>query len=891
MKKTVHIISHSHWDREWYLPFEQFRIRLVDLIDRTLDLLESETSGFHYFHMDGHVLLVDDYLQIKPEQEERVRRLVQAGKLFIGPWYVLQDAFLTSGEAQARNLQYGIRRAKELGGVTMVGYFPDTFGNISQAPQLLHEFGIDNAVFGRGINAIAEENKVQNQGREGYHSELCWESPDGSRVISVFLANWYHNGMELPVEISEASGRAPVLLANVERFAATDQLLLMNGCDHQPVQSDVGKAIETLQAVKPGYRFIHSNFPQYMASIQQQSNKLQTVTGELTSQLTDGWTTLVNTASSRLYLKQWNCKVQRELERWVEPFTAIAWMLGDEYPAGFVRQAWLQLLQNHPHDSICGCSLDEVHEEMVIRFKKAWQISETLSLKALQSIAERIDTAAWVDLLGVTQSSPKAYPIVVFNPLPRLRNEWVEVDVDSAMELSLHQFVLLNEAGLEVTCEIKDQGWVQGFTLPDDRFRIPWKKRRYSLRFWAKLVPGLGHRSFLWISRDQLATQPLLERLDQPIEQTFCRLADQQAIIENSYLSLLVDYDGSIMMTNKTNGKVYRDLLVLENTGDTGNEYTYIQAEGAVTITTKGVKALLEDVSTPTEARLRITHRMLLPVSRQGRARANQLLEQPVELIISLSPEANRAVFELKLHNLVRDQRLRVLFPTDLETDDVYADAPFDVVKRAVKPWDGWTNPARCERMQNFVDISDGDDGVMVITEGLPEYEVLRDGRNTIAVTLLRSVGEIGDWNYFPTPEAQCLGPFRAQFAIVAHQGMYHEALREPVELLSPLRAVTTGVHAGSLKPSASWLTLKPSAETMWFSSMKKAETFEGIQFRFVNTGNLPVKVDMEGLLVDVRANGIVETMMNEHVLESGGDPRAKQWPSKKICSIGVRLS
>ncbi|HEY0829075.1 MAG TPA: alpha-mannosidase, partial [Bacilli bacterium] len=287
-KKIVHIISHTHWDREWYMPFEKFRMRLVDLIDRTLDLLESKDSDFSFFHLDGHVLLVDDYLEIRPGQETRIRKLIESNKLFIGPWYVLQDAFLTSGEAQIRNLQMGIHRAEQLGGATKVGYFPDTFGNISQSAQLLRGFEIDTAVFGRGINSIAENNTVVNEQNSGYHSELWWESPDGSRVLSVFLANWYHNGMELPTDAGRAAERAKAVLENVEKYATTQHLLLMNGCDHQPVQADVGKAIQTLNEVLPDYTFVHSNFPKYFSGLQMNSKQWQTVSGELISEFTNG---------------------------------------------------------------------------------------------------------------------------------------------------------------------------------------------------------------------------------------------------------------------------------------------------------------------------------------------------------------------------------------------------------------------------------------------------------------------------------------------------------------------------------------------------------------------------------------------------------------------------
>ena len=159
MKKQLHIISHSHWDREWYMGFEQHRARLVELMDALIDKMESDEE-YRYFHLDGHVLAIEDYLEIRPEKRSRLEKLIRDGRIQVGPWYVLQDEFLTSGEANVRNMLEGLRYCEENGyEPVMSGYFPDAFGNISQAPQILRGFGIDNAVFGRGMGVIFEDNK------------------------------------------------------------------------------------------------------------------------------------------------------------------------------------------------------------------------------------------------------------------------------------------------------------------------------------------------------------------------------------------------------------------------------------------------------------------------------------------------------------------------------------------------------------------------------------------------------------------------------------------------------------------------------------------------------------------------------------------------------------
>ncbi|MFD0713302.1 alpha-mannosidase [Paenibacillus sp. GCM10027626] len=858
--KTVHIISHSHWDREWYMPFEKFRMRLVQLMDRVLELLETEGNGFEFFHMDGHVIPIDDYLEIRPDQESRIRKLVEAGKLFVGPWYVLQDAFLTSGEAQIRNLQIGLRRAEQLGGTVKIGYYPDTFGNISQTAQLLCGFAIDTAVFGRGINAIAENNTVDADSIDRYPSELWWESPDGSKVLSVFLANWYHNGMELPTDPVAARERAKVVLENVERAATTQHLLLMNGCDHQPVQADIGQAIDVLNRILPDYTFIHSHFPNYFASLRSSPADWPTVSGELIGEYTTGLGTLVNTASARMHLKQWNVRLQTELERWVEPFTAIAHLLGEPYPEAFVRHAWKLLLQNHPHDSICGCSIDEVHEEMVTRYRKAWQIAETLSSKALESIATAVDTASLLASAESESAKGVAVPVVVFNSLGWERSEWVIAEVDTEEEIQTDRWVLLDCKGEPVPYDCEDRGWVHGFTLPDDKFRITWKKRRYILRFFARNVPSVGHQSFLWMEKAAMPAPEFPQR-----KLPICTVSDSSALLENAYLRVEVEGDGRVRLTDKETGRVFKDLLILEDTGDIGDEYMYVAAQGTEPITTAGRPARLENVSTNFAASVRLEHILELPVEREASTRSSQKKKQKIEILLSLGTEARSVEVEVSFDNQIKDHRLRVLFPSDLRTDSVYADAPFDVVKRNIEPWSGWTNPARNERMQSFFDLSDGSGGLAIAAEGLPEYEVLRDGRNTMALTLLRSVGELGDWNYFPTPGAQCIGPYSARFAIVPHRGDYRFAVREAYQFNVPMRAITTSIHGGSLAPELSWAAIEcdPSVQ---LTALKMADSGHGVTVRLVNLGMEEQVVHMRGELFK-RSRATHETSLNEQII------------------------
>ena len=385
-KKTVHIISHSHWDREWYMAYEEHHMRLIQLIDDLLDLFKADPD-FDSFHLDGQTIILEDYLQVRPERRQELAEAITAGKLKIGPFYILQDDFLISPEANVRNMLIGRQDSEHWGSPVELGYFPDTFGNMGQAPQLMKGAKLNAAAFGRGVKPIGFDNQVLEQSDEAYSSqfsEMWWEGPDGTKILGILFANWYSNGNEIPSEKEAAKSFWKEKLADVERFASTSHLLMMNGVDHQPVQKDLSKAIRLANELFPDYHFVHSNWPAYLEAVcSDLPEELSTVTGELTSQETDGWYTLANTASSRVYLKQWNTKVERQLENVAEPLASLAYRVTNQYPHDQLTYAWKTLLQNHPHDSICGCSVDAVHREMMTRFEKAYDVGNFIAEDAL----------------------------------------------------------------------------------------------------------------------------------------------------------------------------------------------------------------------------------------------------------------------------------------------------------------------------------------------------------------------------------------------------------------------------------------------------------------------------------------------------------------------------
>src|SRR5690554_2829022 len=224
--RDVWIVPHTHWDREWYSGFQTFRLRLVELLDRLLDELDRDPAYAH-FMLDGQMAVVDDYLAMRPQNEERLRRLAAEGRLGVGPWSILMDEFLVSGETIVRNLRSGLERAAGFGGAMEVGYLPDMFGHVAQMPQILAQFGFEHAVVWRGVPSAVD--------RSGF----WWSSPDGSEVRAEYLPDGYGNGAATPDD-------AKALVRRIQRFERHwDEILVgpilwMNGTDHQVPQ--IGRA-------------------------------------------------------------------------------------------------------------------------------------------------------------------------------------------------------------------------------------------------------------------------------------------------------------------------------------------------------------------------------------------------------------------------------------------------------------------------------------------------------------------------------------------------------------------------------------------------------------------------------------------------------------------------
>lgn len=832
---TVHIISHSHWDREWYLPFESHRMQLVELFDNLFDLFENDPD-FKSFHLDGQTIVLDDYLEIRPENRDKLQRYIDEGKLKIGPFYILQDDYLISSEANVRNTLIGQQECKKWGKSTQIGYFPDTFGNMGQAPQMLQQSGIHVAAFGRGVKPIGFDNQVlEDEQFTSQYSEMYWQGADGSKVLGILFANWYSNGNEIPVDPEEAKIFWEQKLADVKSYASTNQWLMMNGCDHQPVQRNLSQAIRVANELYSDINFVHSSFDDYVQAVEAAlPEELSTVQGELTSQETDGWYTLANTSSARIYLKQAFQENSNLLEQVVEPLTVIT---GGHNHKDQLTYAWKTLLQNAPHDSICGCSVDEVHREMETRFAKVNQVGEFVKGNLLEVWKQKLDSRqAESDLL-----------FTVVNTGLHDKVDTVSVDVTFATcdfkeahpteayrrmaELTIPGLIVKDLDGRPVEAKIEDLGANFQYDLPKDRFRQAYIARQLRVTLPVHLA-ALSWKTF-----------QLLPGAKEEHEGLY-----RNGVIDTPFVT--VSFDEDLTVYDKSTHEAYEDFLRFEDRGDIGNEYIYFQPKNTEPIYAKlaGVKVLENNAR---YTKVELSHELTLPVS------ADDVLEQEQKGIVEFmtrsagrSSEVTTMIltteltvfvdspqlrFKTRFSNTAKDHRIRVLFRTHNSSKTNDSDSIYEVVRRNNQPAASWENPENPQHQQAFVSLYDDQKAVTVANKGLNEYEILGD--DTIAVTILRATGELGDWGYFPTPEAQCLRDFQVEYTVECHQPQERfSAYRRAKAFQTPFTALQISKQEGSVVATGQALDHPAlSLPEICPTALKVAENESGIILRYYN--------------------------------------------------------
>lgn len=724
-EKKLRVVSHSHWDREWYLSHAKHNFNLVQFMDKLIEVLETDEE-FKSFHLDGQIILVEDYLKVRPSMEGRVKKLIADGKLKVGPFYILQDEYLISGESNVRNALVGLKETAKYGPATMVGYFPDTFGNIGQMPQILNGFGIDCALVGRGTVPLGYEWDYLGKTDEGM-SEFRWISPDGSEVFTSQFTFWYSNGMELPEDSRALDGRLTDLINGMGLCAVTPYILLLNGCDHQPVQANLSKVLATAKEL--GYDIEHTTAEDYMSLLRPYKEQFPKWVGEVCQENSKGVRSLRETASARIYLKQQNYSANYLLESVAEPMATIVdgYGYGLQYDGEMLHYLWKGLLENYPHDSICGCSVDEVHTKMELRF------------------AETIDTAqSYINQMGrrlVAKIAGAEKSIVVINCYPQDVCDYVECIVEyKEGETIPENPVLVDNNGTMYEMNVEDLGIHTVYELPEDKFRQIYKVHRFMYRIHGNFAPACCTVLTVKSGEPSAAKQGVSYGAD---------------YMENPYVKVSFNQNGTFNLTDKASGKVLEGQNAFFEIGDSGNEYEFFPTgEEHNTLQDKANVSLLSAESD------KVTFRVM-----------NRLLQQngeyvEIESLVSLLAEGRAAQVSVSFENTCKDHRIRADFAWSHAYPTHNSAGHFDITSRVNEPWERWTAPYHPQRTFEFVErLSSDGVGMILSVRGNHEYEVDRASGHT-QLTLVRGVGILGDWFDFYTYDSQCLRKVTAEYAV-----------------------------------------------------------------------------------------------------------------------------
>ena len=907
----MHVISGTHWDREWRHTAEQSKLRLADLIDSMIDIMERKPS-FKYFCLDGGMIVIEDYLSVRPENRDRLKHLIEAGRVLLVDWYTLPETNTVAPESLIRNLLVGKQMAEEFGGKLGSGYSATSYGQLSQLPQIFQGFGMKTALFYRGTNKYEVP------------SFFLWEGKDGSRLYAirtfddVTRTNWYfyvHYALVLqkfPTDLSYEYKRKHIpthlcdqrlyertfrlledppiyqkdrrsleqalqlIRDHAEPFAIGRHLQALNIEDNARPFEPLPEMIDDLNAISPDITIVQSNFERYFQQVIEDhaDQELFVHKGELRFLGIDpGFNGLYGaTHSSRITLKLLNDESETWLARYAEPFASLAWMFdGEEYPATLLKRAWKFLLQNHPHDSICGAAVDQAHEDMLYRFSISRTVGQEIAARSISALYKLIDSSRDFD-------QHHDFTITFFNPLPFARKEVALAVLDlpasgksggpidpctgaARFEKEIDHFDILDAKGneIEYISLSRDKIWMEVEREQDTMTSMYMLRRHLLLNVD---VPPLGYRTYALRPR---APKRITHPQPGPARALIARVNGR---LENGHLAVQINPNGTFSLYHKATKRTFDNLHYFTDYGETGSAHRSVSPQRNPVITSHGCQAKISMIETSTlRGVFRVDLTLTIPTAAtlDTRDRLREEMAFPISFWLTLEKGSTYLKIRTRFENKARDHKLQVNFPTGVRTDVVAVESAFSVEKRDVRWKETAENYERCttyQPMQNFVDLNDGQSGLAFLGKGLREYEVMDDRERTLAITLLRTHRAYMTANTFMTPDEfdqytglHSFGQFDYQYALYPHSGDWDtgNVLQTAYQHKFDMRAILGVPIKGKLPSTGSFFEIEP-ADKLMVSALKQSEDGQGVVLRVWNTSSETLNAVIRTMLPVTRA-------------------------------------
>ncbi|TCB93813.1 mannosylglycerate hydrolase [Enterobacter wuhouensis] len=844
----VHITPHMHWDREWYFTTEASRILLVNNMEEILTRLEQDEE-YKYYVLDGQTAVLEDYFAVKPENRPRVKALVQAGKLIIGPWYTQTDTTIVSGESIVRNLMYGIRDCMAFGEPMKIGYLPDSFGMSGQLPHIYNGFGIMRTMFWRGCSERHGTDKT----------EFLWQSQDGSEVTAQVLPLGYAIGKYLPEDEAGLRKRLDSYFEVLESASVTNEILLPNGHDQMPLQQNIFAVMDKLREIYPQRKFVMSRFEEVFDHIDAHREALATLKGEFI----DGKYMRVHRTigSTRMDIKIAHARIENKIVNLLEPLATLAWTLGFEYHHGLLEKMWKEILKNHAHDSIGCCCSDKVHREIVSRFELAEDMADNLVAFYMRKIVDNMPES-------------DADKLVMFNLMPWPREEVI----NTTLRLRASRFRLVDDKGNEIPYFIRDARELDPGLI--DRQIVHYGNYEPFMEFdiqVSQILPSMGYRT-LFIE-PHVAGNVLA-----PAKGT-------DALLENAFWQIDLNADGTLRLRDKESGLIYDRVLEMEESSDDGDEYDYSPSREEWRLTSAQGQHDVEVTHEGWQSRAVIRHRMAVPANLTERSARQQNGALGAEIAVTLSHNSRRIDVEVRLDNQADDHRIRVLIPTPFSTQEVLADTQFGSITRpvqdeAMETWqeEGWKEaPVPVWNLLNYAVLRERRNGLALFTEGLREFEVVGDDKKAFALTLLRGVGLLGKEDLLlrpgrpsgikmPVPDSQMRGALTCRFSLYSFSGTPESAglaqqaksWLTPVQCYNKIPWDAMKLNRSTFMTPLSYSLFSLSPTGCVLSAIKKAEERDELILRLFNPSITSVN-DVQ-LAINQSVRRCCETDMNEQI-------------------------